>query len=94
MLLRGVLKAPKSTPKEMLYLELGIITPFKETIMRRKKILFFYYIFNQDKNAAKRTKQHAMKNFWTHKSILVRVNKKTSTHTVAVWDNLDRASSP
>ena len=31
-----------------------------------------------EKNAAKRTRQHAMKNFWTHKSIWVRVNKKTS----------------
>ena len=35
------------------------------------------------KNAAKRTRQHAMKNFWTHKSIWVRVNQKNG-HTVAV----------
>ena len=46
------------------------------------------------KNAAKRTRQHAMKIFWTNKSIWVRVNKKTATHTVAVCDNFDRTSSP
>ena len=33
--LRSVLKAPKSTPKEMLFLELGCI-PFKELIRKRK----------------------------------------------------------
>ena len=49
MLLKGVLKAPKSTPKEMLYLELGI-TPFKE-IIRKKRLLFLHYILNQDKKS-------------------------------------------
>ena len=38
MLLQGVLKTPKSTPKEMLYLELGL-TPFRE-IIRKKRLLF------------------------------------------------------
>ena len=31
MLLRGILKVPKSTPKEMLFLELGVV-PFREII--------------------------------------------------------------
>ena len=48
-LLQGVLKTPKSTPKEMLYLELGI-TPFSE-IIRKKRLLFLYYILSQDKNS-------------------------------------------
>ena len=41
-LLQGVLKTPKSTPKEMLYLELGI-TPFSEIIL--KKDYYFYITF-------------------------------------------------
>ena len=49
MLLRGVLKTPKSTPKEMLYLELGL-TPFRE-IIRKKRLLFLHYILNQDKDS-------------------------------------------
>jgi len=48
-LLQGVLKTPKSTPKEMLYLELGI-TPFSE-IIRKKRLLFLYYILSQEKNS-------------------------------------------
>ena len=39
MLLKGVLKTPKSTPKEMLYLEMGLI-PFRE-IIRQKQIIVF-----------------------------------------------------
>ena len=35
MLLKGVLKAPKSTPKEMLYLELGL-TLFREIIRKKR----------------------------------------------------------
>ena len=35
MLLRGILKAPKSTPKEMLFLELGLV-PFREIIIQRR----------------------------------------------------------
>ena len=35
MLLRGILKAPKSTPKEMLFLELGLV-PFREIIRQRR----------------------------------------------------------
>ena len=45
MLLRGILKAPKSTPKEMLYLELGLL-PFRE-IIRKRRLKFLHYILNE-----------------------------------------------
>ena len=43
--LRNVLKAPKSTPKEMLYLETGCV-PFRD-IIRKRRILFLHYILNE-----------------------------------------------
>ena len=49
MLLRSVLKAPKSTPKEMLYLELGCI-PFRE-IIRKRRLSFLFYILHEDTNS-------------------------------------------
>ena len=49
MLLRGILKAPQSTPKEMLFLELGLV-PFREMI-RRRRLGFLYYILNEDKDS-------------------------------------------
>ena len=49
MLLRGVLKAPKSTPKEMLFLELGLV-PFRE-IIRQRRLGFLFYILNQSKES-------------------------------------------
>ena len=47
--LRKLLKAPKNTPKEMLFLELGCI-PFRKIIME-KRISFLHYILNQDINS-------------------------------------------
>ena len=47
--LRSVLRAPKSTPTEMLYLELGCI-PFRE-LMRKRKITFLHYILNEDQKS-------------------------------------------
>ena len=47
--LRKLLKAPKNTPKEMLFLELGCI-PFRKIIME-KRISFLHYILNQDRNS-------------------------------------------
>ena len=44
-LLRRILKAPKSTPKEMLYLELGCV-PLRELI-RKRRISFCQYILKQ-----------------------------------------------
>ena len=49
LLLRGILKAPKSTPKEMLFLELGVV-PFREMI-RRRRLGFLHYILTEDKNS-------------------------------------------
>ena len=45
-LLRQLLNAPRGTPKEMIYLELGCI-PFRE-IIREKRLRFLYYILNSD----------------------------------------------
>ena len=47
-LLRRILTAPISTPKEALYLELGII-PI-EIIIKARRINYFYYLLNRDKN--------------------------------------------
>ena len=49
MLLRGILKAPKSTPKEMLYLELGLL-PFRE-IIRKRRLTFLHYILHESKDS-------------------------------------------
>ena len=49
MLLRSILKAPKSTPKEMLYLELGVI-PFRK-IMRQRRLSYLFYIVNEDQDS-------------------------------------------
>ena len=46
MFLRQLLKAPKGTPKEMLFLELECI-PFRE-ILRERRLGFLYYILNED----------------------------------------------
>ena len=43
--LRGIFKAPKATPKEMLYLESGCV-PFRELIKKRR-ISFLHYILNE-----------------------------------------------
>ena len=44
--LRRILNVPKSTPKEMIYLELGC-TPLRY-IIKKRRILFLHYILNQD----------------------------------------------
>ena len=46
MLLRKILNVPKTTPKEMLYLELGCI-PFRNVIQQRR-LSFLYYILQED----------------------------------------------
>ena len=48
-LLRGILKTPKSTPKEMLFLELGIV-PFRE-IIRQRRLGFLSYILKENKES-------------------------------------------
>ena len=47
LFLRKLFNAPKSTPKEMFFLELGCI-PLREIIVE-KRIGFLHYILNEDK---------------------------------------------
>ena len=49
LLLRTLLAAPKTVPKEMLYLELGVI-PLRE-MMRQRRLNFLHYILRQDKES-------------------------------------------
>ena len=49
MLLRGILKTPTSTPKEMLFLELGVV-PFRE-IIRQRRLGFLFYILQENPNS-------------------------------------------
>ena len=49
MLLRKILNAPKSTPKEILYLELGCI-PLK-FIVQKRRLSFLHYILQEDPNS-------------------------------------------
>jgi hypothetical protein len=45
MFLRSIFKSPKSTPKEMLFLELGI-SPLRE-IIRKRRLTCLQYILKQ-----------------------------------------------
>ena len=47
--LRQILNVPKSTPKEMLFLEMGCL-PLRHMI-RKRRIMFLHYILNQDSNS-------------------------------------------
>ena len=47
--LRSVLRAPTSTPTEMLYLELGCV-PLRQLI-RKRRISFLHYIMNEEENS-------------------------------------------
>ena len=49
MLLRSLLRAPKSVPKEILFLELGVL-PLRDLIMQRR-LNFLYYILTQRTNS-------------------------------------------
>ena len=62
--LRKVLNAPRSTPKEMLYLETGCV-PFREMI-RKRRILFLHYILNESERSF--MKKFLMKQIQTQKS--------------------------
>ena len=46
ILMRQLLNAPKGTPKEMIFLELGCI-PFREMI-RERRLGFLHYILNEE----------------------------------------------
>ena len=45
-LLRKLLDAPRTTPKEMLFLEIGVV-PLRE-IIRERRLGFLYYILNEN----------------------------------------------
>ena len=45
-LLRKLLDAPRTTPKEMLFLEIGVV-PLRE-IVRERRLGFLYYILNEN----------------------------------------------
>ena len=47
--LRNVLNARRSTPKEMLFLEMGVV-PFRELLIKRR-ISFLHQILNEDKDS-------------------------------------------
>ena len=49
ILLRRILNVPKSTPKEMLYLELGCV-PYRDLIQKRR-LMFLFYILKQSPNS-------------------------------------------
>ena len=49
MLLRKILNAPKSTPKEMLYLELGCL-PYR-SLIKNRRLMFLFNILHQDQNS-------------------------------------------
>ena len=49
MLLRSIMKAPKSTPKEMFFLELGVL-PLRELI-RERRLNVVHYILSQEANS-------------------------------------------
>ena len=49
MLLRKILNAPKSTPKEMMYLELGVM-PLRE-IIKQRRLNYLKYILDQESDS-------------------------------------------
>ena len=46
---RRILNVPKSTPKEMFYLEFGCI-PLRH-IVRKRRLMFLHYVLNEDPNS-------------------------------------------
>ena len=67
-LLRLILECPSKTPREMLYLELGI-TPIRFIIISRR-LMFYHYILNEDSDALlyrfyKAQAKEPVKNDWS-----------------------------
>jgi len=48
MLLRKILNAPQTTPKESLYLELGLIPV--GIILKMRRIIYLHYLLNRPRN--------------------------------------------
>ena len=49
LFMRKLFNAPKTTPKEMFYLELGVL-PFRD-IIRKRRLTFLHYILNENSNS-------------------------------------------
>ena len=49
MFMRKLFNTPKTTPKEMYYLELGVL-PFRD-VMRKKRLSFLQYILNENQDS-------------------------------------------
>ena len=73
MFLRKLLRTTKSTPKEILYLELGLI-PFRE-IIRQRRLNFLHYILSQDEDSVifkvfQKQNQERHKNDWVSRVVM------------------------
>ena len=93
-LLRGILKAPKSTPKEMLFLELGIL-PLRE-IIRKRRLGFLFYILKQKRESIlykvfETQKMYPSSKDWvsTIKDDLEQINMKTSFEEIQNMEKKD-----
>ena len=73
MLLRRLLNAPKSTPKEMMYLELGCL-PYRDIIQKRR-LMFLYYILNQDQKSIMFKFFESQRNHGTSKDWVTTIRK-------------------
>ena len=68
-LLRKVLECPVSTPREMLYLELGV-SPIRN-IIRSRRLNFLHYILHEEKQSLiykflQAQRDNPVKNDWCH----------------------------
>ena len=59
--LRKLLKAPITTPKEIIFLELGVL-PLRDIIKQRRLNFLFYIIKQKDESMIKRVFQSQIKN--------------------------------
>ena len=59
--LRKLLKAPITTPKEIIFLELGVL-PLRDIIKQRRLNFLFYIIKQKDESRIKRVFQSQIKN--------------------------------
>ena len=73
MLLRKLLNTPKSTPKEMLYLELGCI-PYR-ILIKKRRLMFLFYILKQDPQSLIYKFFQSQKNHETSKDWVTTIRK-------------------
>ena len=73
MLLRKLLNTPKSTPKEMLYLELGCL-PYR-VLIKKRRLMFLFYILKQDPQSLIYKFYQSQKNHETSKDWVTTIRK-------------------